>query len=96
MIAIIAVTIAIAIFVVVFNACNVVPWFREVVGVVGGVYDTNILIPTLRPFSPPKKKERNSFLTLTMAQPPPLYLNSLRPILVRAGTKNSLSFSFRT
>jgi hypothetical protein len=37
------------------------------VGVVRGVYGTNILIPTLKPFSLPKKRERNSFLTSTMA-----------------------------
>jgi hypothetical protein len=43
-----------------------IPWFREVVGVVRGVYDTNILIPTLKTFSLPKK----SFLTSTMAQNP--------------------------
>jgi hypothetical protein len=41
-----------------------IPWFFEVVGVVGGVYDTNILIPTLKPFSSPKKRERNSFFDI--------------------------------
>jgi hypothetical protein len=44
-----------------------IPWFPEVVGAVGGVYGTNILIPTLKPFSSPKKRERSSFLTSTIA-----------------------------
>ncbi len=38
-----------------------IPWFREVVGVVGGLYDTNILIPTLNPFSSPKKDRPEQF-----------------------------------
>jgi hypothetical protein len=38
-----------------------ISWFREVVGVVRGVYDTNILIPTLKPLSSPKKDRPKQF-----------------------------------
>jgi hypothetical protein len=47
-----------------------------------------ILIPTS------EKKERESFRSRQNLNL--IAVNLLRPILVRAGTKNSLSFSFRT
>ncbi len=60
-----------------------IPWFREVVGVVGGVYDTSILIPTLKPFSLPKKDRPEQFYVFDDGTKHPImYLDAAKNIML--------------